>query len=92
MGRLTWHGNLIPPHEIWLKIGGDKGGGSFKMSLQIANVAHPNSPQNTVVFCAYEARDTASNLHIALDRYRQQVERLEHLEWKYVVTNFITAH
>ena len=40
-GQLTWHGNLIPEDEIWLKIGGDKGGESFKMSLQIANLANP---------------------------------------------------
>jgi hypothetical protein len=28
--RLTWHDDLIPEDEIWLKIGGDKVGGSFK--------------------------------------------------------------
>ena len=36
-GRLTWHGDIIPQDEIWIKIGGDKGGGSFKMNFQIAN-------------------------------------------------------
>ena len=25
---LTWHEGCIPEEEIWLKIGGDKGGGS----------------------------------------------------------------
>ena len=39
-----------------VKIGGDKGGGSFKMSLQLGNVDHPNSI-NTFVF----------NLNIGLD-------------------------
>ena len=82
MERLTWHDGLIPDDQIWLKIGGDKGGGSFKMSLQIANILHPNSPQNTLVFCAFEASDTPTNLHIALDRYRTQVETLKHLEWE----------
>ncbi len=82
LGRLTWHDGLIPPEEIWLKIGGDKGGGSFKMSFQVAITAHPNSTLNTVVFCAFEASDTASNLHIALDRYSQQIKDLRNLEWE----------
>lgn len=84
MGRLTWHDGLIPPDEVWLKIGGDKGGGSFKMSFQIANILHPNSIYNTVVFCAFEASDTSSNLHIALDRYSQQIRDLKDLKWQYV--------
>ena len=71
---MTWHGKLIPEDEIWLKIGGDKGGGSFKMSLQIANLANPNSPHNTLVFSIFEAPDTKSNLHIGLDRYREEVD------------------
>ena len=29
---------MIPPDEILVKIGGDKGGSSFMMSLQIVNV------------------------------------------------------
>lgn len=44
----TWHNN-IPEDEIWLKIGGDKGGGNFKQVIKIANINHPDSPQNTVV-------------------------------------------
>ncbi|XP_033109883.1 uncharacterized protein LOC117111118 [Anneissia japonica] len=27
---LTWHNGLIPDNQIWLKLGGDKGGGTFK--------------------------------------------------------------
>ena len=26
VGRLAWHGDLIPQDEIWVKLGGDKGG------------------------------------------------------------------
>ncbi|KAL5515236.1 hypothetical protein EMCRGX_G000374 [Ephydatia muelleri] len=48
-GRLTRHKGLIPANEIWLKIGGDKGGGTFKMTFQIVNVATPNSVHNTCV-------------------------------------------
>ena len=63
--RLTWH-ESIPPDEIWVKIGGDKGGGSFKMNFQICNLHHPNSPSNTCVFCIFEAPDSPVNLQFAL--------------------------
>lgn len=81
VNRLVWHDG-IPEDEIWLKVGGDKGGGSFKMNFQIVNVAHPNSPENTCVFCIYEASDTLTNLHISLDRYRSQVNNLESQIWR----------
>ena len=48
---LTWHNNAIPEDQIWLKVGGDHGGGSFKMSLQIANIQSPNSKHNTFMIC-----------------------------------------
>lgn len=69
---------------MWIKIGGDKGGGSFKMSLQLANVPHPNSVKNTFVFCCFEASDSVTNLHIGLDMYRDQINALSEAEWKYV--------
>ncbi len=56
-----WHNGLIS--ATWLKIGGDKCGGSFKMLFQIVNTSHPDSPVNTFVFCAFETPDTWSNLH-----------------------------
>ena len=37
-------------NEIRIKIGGDHGGGSFKMSFQVDNVENPNRKDNTVVF------------------------------------------
>ena len=52
----------LPASEVWIKIGGDKGGGSFKMNFQIVKVAAPNSVHNTCVFCCYEASDTVTNL------------------------------
>ena len=36
--------------EVHVKIGGEHGGGSFKVSYQIANVANANSKDNTLVF------------------------------------------
>eukprot|EP00731_Ephydatia_muelleri_P017660 Em0010g758a len=76
-GRLTWHNGVIPASEIWIKLGGDKGGGTFKMNFQIINVAVPNSVNNTCVFCCFETDDSYTNLHIALERYKEQVEHLQ---------------
>ena len=72
----------MPQSEIWLKVGGDKGGGSFKMNFQIVNVQSPNSPQNTCVFACYEASDTTTNLHVALDRFQTDVVTLNGMEWR----------
>ena len=33
-GRLTWHDGIIPDTEIWVKLGGDKGGKTFKMNFR----------------------------------------------------------
>ncbi len=82
VGRLTWHDGLIPESEIWLKIGGDKGGSSFKMAFQICNVLHPNSPENTCVFCAFEAPDNRTNIHIGLQGFREQVDELGTKTWR----------
>ena len=67
-GRLTWHDGIIPQNEIWLKLGGDKGGGSFKMNFQIVNTITPNAVHNTCVFSCFEAGDSITNLHVSLDR------------------------
>ncbi|KAL5463678.1 hypothetical protein EMCRGX_G032597 [Ephydatia muelleri] len=89
-GRLTWHKGFIPANEIWLKIGGDKGGGTFKMTFQIVNVATPNSVHNTCVFSCFAAGDSVTNLHVALDRFKDQVEHLHGMKWRqYTVKVFI---
>ena len=41
--ELSWHGDSIPEEEIWLKIGGDHGQGSLKVTLQTLKVEKPNS-------------------------------------------------
>jgi len=73
---------VIPPDEIWVKIGGDKGGGSFKMNFQICNVGCPNSRMNTCVFCIFLAYDSVTNLHVGLDKYCQQVKDLQTRKWR----------
>ena len=40
-------------NEIHVKIGGDHGGKSFKMSYQCCNTLHPNSKGNTMVFSIF---------------------------------------
>ena len=82
-GTLTWHDGTIPDDEIWLKLGGDKGGGYFKMNFQIINTPAPNSVHNTCVFSYFEASDTLSNLHVALDRFRGEVANINTMKWKY---------
>lgn len=82
---LTWHNGAIPEEEIWIKIGGDKGGGTFKMSIQVANVEQVNSLKNTYVFSIFEASDSVMNLHIALDQYKDQLEHISTTEtWRFV--------
>lgn len=83
LGRLTANEDTIPSSEIWLKLGGDKGGKTMKVNFQILNLPHPNSVTNTCVFLAYEGSDTKTNLHVALSRYKSQVESLKQLKWRY---------
>ena len=60
-GFLTWHGT-IPENEIWVKIGGDHGKNSFKLTLQIANTQKPNSHQNTIVIAMAAVKDSHENI------------------------------
>lgn len=71
----------IPPDEIHVKIGGDHGGNSFKMSFQVVNVDNPNSIDNTCVFCLYEGKDTRTNLRLCLERYKAQIDMLQKVIW-----------
>ena len=67
---------------MWVKVGGDKGGGSFKMSFQVGNISTPNAPENTHVFAIYEGHDSATNLHICLDQYRDQIKEISESTWR----------
>jgi hypothetical protein len=81
-GRLTWHEGRLPEDEIWVKLGGDKGGGTLKMAFQIVNVLHPNATNNTCVFCIFEGPDSVTNLTVMAHRFQQQVNALESMQWK----------
>ena len=54
-------------------MGEDAGGGTLKMNFQIVNILSPNSPQNTCVFAIFEAKDTTTNLQVALDRFQGDI-------------------
>ena len=84
LNRLTNHNGAIPENEIWIKIGGDKGGKSVKANFQICNVENPNSVRNTCVFAVFEAPDSATNVHIALERYSPQISELARAKWRYI--------
>ena len=62
---------MIPENEVWVKLGGDKGGGTFKMSLQLCNVEIANSVYNTIVFAIFKAGNNSFNLHVALQQYKK---------------------
>ena len=80
--RLTWHDGLIPQDEVWVKVGGDKGGPTFKMSFQLVNTPNPNSVENTCVFTVFEAKDSLTNLQVALERYKPQISALQSASWQ----------
>ena len=80
--RQRWHGGVIPPAEIWVKLGGDHGGGSFKFVMQIANTVHPNSLTNTIPVSTYDTTDSPVNLEVALSRFRTEIQQLLSAKWK----------
>ena len=56
--RLTWNNKNVPSKEIWIKIGGDHEGDSFKFILQVMNLENPNSKDNTSLLCMAECKDS----------------------------------
>ena len=73
--------------EIRRQQGGGGGGKTFKMNFQLVNVPAPNSVHNTCVFCCFEAGDTITNQHSALDRHMEQVTQLQRMQWRYTDEN-----
>ncbi|XP_071477750.1 uncharacterized protein [Diadema antillarum] len=82
LDELTWHKGRIPNDEVWLKVGGDKGGGTFKMMIQLANLERPNSLSNTRIVLLYPGTDTSYNLDVALKSFSTQVEELTRSTWR----------
>lgn len=65
-----------------MKVGGDKGGKTFKMSFQIVNTKAPNSTTNTCVFSISEAIDSVTNLKVIGDKYGEEIGNLDKHTWK----------
>ena len=72
----------MPEKEIQIKIG-DYGGGSFKMTYQVANTLNPNS-KDTIVFSIFEAKNYRINIKVAMSRFEKQLEDLQNMKYKYV--------
>ena len=74
-----------------MKLGGDKGGGTFKMSFQIVNVPTPNSVHNTCVFCCFAADDSVCKVHLIATG--DQVKELQGMKLQCIITCIVnTAH
>ena len=58
---------------MWIKIGGDHGGDSFKLVLKVANVDNPNSNDNTFLIRMVECQDSNETLRDILDPMKDQI-------------------
>ena len=84
-GLLTWHNTnavTLPKNEIWLKFGGDKGGGTFKFCYQIVNRDRPNSTDNTVVASCLMADDSLPNIRLATQPFHNIIAELNRMKWR----------
>ena len=78
LGMLTWHNGGIPEDQIWLKIGGDHGKGSLKMSVQVANLDKPNSKEHThYVIAMINAKETIKVLHQLTININPEIQKLK---------------
>ena len=82
-GTLTWRDGSLPEDQIWVKLGGDHGGESFKVCFQIVNVSHPNALVNTVLSLVFCGKDTPSNLPAVREWYIPQSLALKNGEVKW---------
>ncbi|XP_072027743.1 uncharacterized protein [Amphiura filiformis] len=71
----TWHDDNFN-QELWLKIGGDKGGTTTKMAFQLVNQNAPNSSASTNIISMFEATDTYINLKEVFSNLSEQISEL----------------
>ena len=64
-----------------MKVGGDHGGGSFKMWISILNVDAPNAPQNHHLLLNAKCRDSRENLEHLLGPIKEQIDALNQTQW-----------
>ena len=70
----------MPEYKVWIKIGGDHGGSSFKLCLKVCNMEKPNSTENTFAFCCISAQDLYPNLESLTSLYADKIFKLQHNE------------
>lgn len=81
---LTWHDGTIPDDQIWIKIGGDHGKESMKLTFQIINLQKPNAKQNVFVFAYAPVPDSHENLLTLFETIKMKsvFESLNAFQWK----------
>ena len=52
------------------------------MAFQIANVQHPNVPENIVIFSIMEAKDYKANLRLCLERFHTHISHFNKVTWQ----------
>lgn len=67
---------------MWVKVGGDHGGDSFKLCLQVLNVTAPNAPHHTSMILVCQCRDSKENLARLLTLYKAQIDALTRMRWE----------
>ena len=85
LDKLDESGALIFRNEndkVFVKVGGDHGGESFKLALQVANTDNPNSKKNIFVFSSFEAKDSHLNLQAVLSKYAEQIKEPRKAQWR----------
>ena len=87
---LTWHQGAIPAEELSIKLGGDKGHGSFKFNFQLTNTEAPKLPEEHV--SVFKAGDSTTNLHTALDMYKEHIQEMQGMKLKYATIIYIIVH
>ena len=70
----------IPSDEIWIKIEGDHGDGTFKMSFQVRNIEIPDSRSNTIVFCLFQAKGYYENMQLSLSHFIPRMVPLQSMQ------------
>ncbi len=50
--------------------------------MQLVNVSNPNSVKRTVLLSVFNAGDSTTNLHLALDRYREHIDEAQGMQIK----------
>ena len=50
--------------------------GVLKFNFQVMNRQHPNSQKSTNLVSVFKARDSTTNLHTALDMYKEHLDEV----------------